>query len=293
MAIYKNFTGTLKNLFTLGKSANRIGFRTNNGTAELQNKDKPWLPIAQKAMAVRVIMGAAVTLDLTDQVLMCAYAGTITITLPLASTVPEDGHMREFYVKNASGFPVTVITQSPDKFLPGNNKITLNSLNDTVQIGVMYSADGNFSWASIASQEVICQLRKETSWPHTAFSAATAFPFDISDMLDNDTIIGWTSGAPTRIYARVSGRIKISYWTGIDSNGPGTYIVEAFLRKNGIGSVDGSWIRSGNYPSEDQSMGIGVATIPVTMGDYFELMFDHSSLTGDLVGTTLTAAMVV
>ncbi len=228
---------------------------------------------------------------IADKVLICNPTADMTVTLFLSSTVPDDGQMREFYIKNISVYEITVVTQSPDTFLPGNSKLVLTTFNDTIHIGVLYGMD---MWASIASQKVILQLRRDANWNASNFTSPTALPWDTLDLEDNDEILEWDSGTPTQVVAEVPGRIELSYWFDIDASGGGSvaYNVDVYVRRNGSEEIPGTRMRTGNYPGEDQSGGIGDISIANTAGDYYELIFEQSDLNGTLYNATLVASML-
>ncbi len=247
-------------------------------------------PPASGNLDYRTVTGST-TLLITDKVILCNPTAPMTITLFLSSTVPDDGQMREFYIKNLSEYAITVVTQSPDTFLPGNSKLVVAAFNDNIQIGVSYGMD---MWASIGSQQVMLQLRRDANWNASNFTSPTALPFDTLDIEDNDEIVEWDSGTPTQIVGEVPGRIKLSYWFDLDASGGGStaYNVDVFIRRNGTEEISGSRMRTGNYPGEDQSGGIGKITTTNAAGDYYELIFEQSNLNGTLYNATMVASML-
>jgi hypothetical protein len=229
-------------------------------------------------------------LSYSDRVVVMKTPGTVI--LPRTNVIDDDGYMRQFWVKNGSAGPVVIQTTPPEVFTPGNNKIVLNTKNNTAHIGCVYSATGTDSWMNIAEQLNIMQVRRSSIWDAANFSNDTPIPFDVVDKDTNDSVILYNSSSPTLVQTQVYGTAAVSYWAAIDSTGGSTYTVEAFLRKNGITEIPGTRVITGNYGNEDQSLSIGVTHVDIEIGDYFEVVFNQSNLTGRVQSCTLSVNVV-
>ena len=216
--------------------------------------------------------------------------GDVTITLPLASTTPNDGYVREFYIHNSGGGNKAIVQLSgSDEFPNGIDHIGLPKANQTVHIGVIPSG-----WSYISAVDVVLQARRSATWDASNFASAAAIPFDVTDIEDCEEVLAHdTAVNPTRITAGANGRYRIAGWLGINSTGGFTWTMTGYLRKNGTTTVDGSTVYTGNYGNEDQGVSFGPLYLDLVDGDYIEWVIDHTNLTGRLENATLVAKITL
>jgi len=208
-------------------------------------------------------------------------SGDVTVNLPLTPTLVNDGFFHEYYVSCAGAGTnvMRVNTASGEAFLLGYNEIDLK-VGQTAHLGSTRNAG---QWYTIKNINVSSQARRAAIWASTNFTAATATPFDTTDIQDNTEIIEHsTVSNPSRITAKTPGRHFVSYIVDIDSTGGGSWSCTVNVRKNGTTTIPGTGITFGNYQTEDTSASIPTIALDLVADDYLELVISQTGLTGNL-----------
>jgi len=227
----------------------------------------------------------------TDTVIgVDSTAGPVVVTLPLASTAPADGFLREFYVWHAAGTNlVTIQLSGADTFPPGNTKILLPFAGNVAHLGVVPN-----QWGSITAQSIYTQIGRTNTWAAVNFGGGgAAVPFDAEYFEVNDEIIEWDPAQPTRLVVKTPGVYEFGYWYSIDSTGGATWNCISFLRKNGVDQLNESRIVTGNFGGEDDGSSVGPVNLQLAANDYIELFLSQTNLTGNLLQATLTAKILL
>jgi len=225
----------------------------------------------------------------SDEIIVCDTSlGAIQVNLPLASSIPADGFVRQGFIVNMGGQnPVNVMTTAPETFPRGNTSIRLNQIMEVLHVGGMPAPING--WGNVASVEINDVLRLATPFPAASFAVPTAVPFDTivreddPAILMGDIAIGPTQG---RITALVPLEIEVAYFIDINSTGGGTWNATADLRVNGVSAV-GSKLTSGNFGNEDQSTSLPKVPVSLAAGQFIELFIAQTSLTGNLANAGL------
>jgi len=212
--------------------------------------------------------------------------GDVTLTLFPSDEHPNDGLLHRYWVHHIGGGNRCQIVCADGSYADGLVRLYLSEGN-TTQLGGMYDAT-NPMWLRISKEPVDLQVRRNASWAAANFAAPTPVPFDVSDYIDNNAVMDWGVGTPTRIVIRKTGRFTFNYAVDIDSTGGLTWNCQAYLRVNGATVVAGSTRRGGNFGNEDDSMSNPCEPVQLTIGDYVELVVDQNNLTGNLVGAKVT-----
>jgi len=219
------------------------------------------------------------TLQLTDNVIVVdSSSGAVTITLPAASTIPDDGCIHEYYIWQKSGSnAVTVSLSGADTFPQGHNKIVLEGIGGLAHIGGMRD-----KWGNMELEEVAVQARRNTSWDASNFSTYSAISFNLTDSETNDSAIKHDDSNTSRILCKVAGAYTFSADACFSSTGGGYWNTTIKVRLNGSTDIAGSEVSTGNYGGEDNSAHITNRRIILEADDYLELFVEHSGLVGSL-----------
>jgi hypothetical protein len=213
--------------------------------------------------------------------------GDLTLELPLASTIPFDGYLWSFWANNMSNNQLIVQTTAPDVFNLGNDKVILDR-SQSLHLG------GNaMGWANIAQKEVTHSVRRVATWDAANFPAPAGnpVPFDNVEVDENDSVISSNLGVnPTRIDILTTGKHELAYEVSINSTAGGNWFVQSLLRINGVTTIartDRLW---GNFAFLPASINVAEKAIPLTAGDYIELVLIQTGLTGTTFFCDMTAS---
>jgi hypothetical protein len=232
------------------------------------------------------------TIDPLTEALLLTYQvnNDIVITIPLSSSMPNDGHIREYIIYHlGSGTgKVTIQASGAEIFENGASSLVLNNKGDSIRFGIGYPNLGQ-GIALMSAPRVTAQARYPGNWASANFVNPTAVPFDTFDKESDTNVLEWDDVNPSRLKINVTGSVQLSFAIAIDSTGGATYNVQAYLRLNGTTLLPGSNTVTGNYAGEDQSLTIPNLEYKFTAGDYVELIIDHASLTGNANNILLNA----
>lgn len=228
-----------------------------------------------------------------DHVIIVVTIGSnITITLPLASEVPNDGYLHEYYVSFVGGSNnIKVELAGGQKFNTNNTYIELNFKGETVQLGANYTNNPltENGWAKIGEKEIILQARFSGTWDASNFTSFSAISFNNNDVETQSEILNHNTGTnPSRITVGKSGIFVFSYLVSLlQTGGAATWDSKARLIKNGTDVIDGSLIEIlGNQKGTSQSV-MPKIYIELAENDYIELEIYNSGLSGYLSNAVL------
>jgi hypothetical protein len=245
------------------------------------------LPSSYPAVAVN----ANYTMKPLNESLILTYQTTndITITIPEAASMPNDGKVRECLIYDLGGTgKVFIETSGTDVFQNGATRLQLNRAGDFFRFGIAYPNLGQ-GIATLNTKSVHERLRYNTTWAAANFSTATPVPFNTVDLETDPNILEQNAVNPSRLDIKTTGIHELGFSIAIDSTGGATYNVNAYLRVNGTTIIPGTNLVTGNYGGEDQSLGISSIDYTLNAGDYVELVLAHTGLTGKATNLVLTA----
>ncbi len=220
-------------------------------------------------------------------ILVSTIGGDVTVTLPAAATVPQDGLIHRVWVHHIRGENTCTIEIDGEDFFDGLVDCH-PSVGATVTMGVMYMGSGNPGWLRISHLRTVTQVRRAATWAASNFSSAVGIPFDALNIEDNSHVSAW--GSPSnvsRINIGFEGRYGVHYIINVDSTGGSTWNLDAWIRVNGAKEIPGTRIRTGNYGGEDNAISLPHVDTLLVVGDYVELVVQHTSLTGNLYSAML------
>lgn len=229
------------------------------------------------------------TIDpLINTVIATYQTGVIEITLPEANTLPNDGKVREFIVFNlgASG-EVYLKTSGSDVFQNGASVIAMKTKGNFIRGGIAYPTLGQ-GVVTLSTIENILQARYSTTWTASNFIIPTPVPFDTTDIETNEFALEHNNINISRMEIKTTGFVELAYSLGIWSTGGLTYNVTGYLRVNGTTIVPGSYLITGNFGGEDQTLGIPSISYILNAGDYVELVLENLNLTGYVDNVIIT-----
>ena len=243
----------------------------NNNTQEVLPKTSDYTITIDDILAGKVIV-----VDTTS--------GDVTLTLPLLSTLPSDGILRNFSIGHSSGSNDVIIeTNSADNFVFASVSKTFNLGHSNFHFtlaGIYTGSDGR--WGFQRNVTINASSHREANWASTNFSSMTIVPWDNEHNNNNDELLIYTAGASARYTVKTPGKYKIAYQIDIDSTGGGTWNATSQVYKNGL-ALENTEVRTGNYGNEDQSMSLIPTYIDLVADDYIDLRIDQNNLTGNLV----------
>jgi len=232
-----------------------------------------------------------ITLDDIDKgrvIVADTTSGDVTFTLPLLSTLPSDGYLRNFSIGHSGGANnVYIQTNATDNFVFASvsKKICLGSSNFHFTIAGLYTGSVG-RWGFQRNVTIKASGHRDSNWASSNFSSNTIIPFDSEAYNNNDELLLYTSGASSRYTVKTSGSYKIAFQVDLDSTGGGTWNALAQVYKNGV-ALDTLQARTGNYGNEDQSMSSISSYVDLVADDYIDLRIDQNNLTGNLIHAIL------
>ena len=235
------------------------------------------------------------TMDLeVDGTIITHQTSDIVITVPLATSIPDDGHGREYAIINlgASG-TVTLQMSGAEVMSNGLSSMRVNR-KEKIRFAGVYPTLG-MGWMRTGSLQRAGQFRIDTKWDATNFSGSwSSIPWDTEDVNDDPNIIGWSiSSNQQRVYANADGKYSLSIFGTCNSTGGVAYTCNIRVRKNGSSTVDGSKHFCGNYQQEDSMLVISNLSLDLVSGDYVEVQLKHSNLTGEAMNFVINIQTVV
>ena len=245
-----------------------------------------WTEHKSNGIKLGYINAATYTIDYAaDHIIVGVYAsGDMTFTFPDPTFFPTTGRGKEYIFKNGdtTGKILTVKLYGTGVFQNGLNEIKVYN-RGTLRVGMVRPniADGALLLQDLCGA---IQVRRNSTWAASNFSSNTAIPFDTNDMIRDDNVMDHsTSSNEERILLKALGCYKITFWMAVNSTGGSSYSVEGYIRINGSTELAGSRFEVGNYQTEDSHVCIGPIYYQSTATtDYYEIMLDQNSLTGNV-----------
>ena len=281
-----SLSGTVDNLKDIGDvnapaPNNRDIIRFNNVTSEWDS----YQDTMPELVPVQVSSNYSPTfaqLQNAPVIIVDTTIGNVDVVLPAADTISGDGLIHRVWVHHINGTNVCSVSCDGENFYDGliNSNI---KLHETVQLGGMNMGVGNPGWLRIGNTKVVLQARRAATWAAVNFTTPTAIPWDTLIKEDNNNVLNWDIGTPTRLTAKYGGNYNVNFVFNIDSVGGATWVIQAQLRINGTIYVPGTYLRTGNYGGEDQCMALpNSGDIYLNANDYIEVVIIQNLLTGNL-----------
>lgn len=226
-------------------------------------------------------------------ILMRTVLGDMTLTLPDPDDFTDDNTLRHFYVVNGGSGKGTVQIEGGGLFVDNLDKVVMNRVNDITEIGGYHQAGVFTFWGRITRIETNLQLRRGATWASTNFATPTAIPWDVLELEDNDSVIDWDNATPSRATIGLEGSYSTNYFICISSQVGTTWTVETWLRKNGSTEVPGTRLKTTMTGGQGMCQSLPQSSIEFLIGNYLELMVEHSNLNGDLESARMTLKKMV
>lgn len=217
--------------------------------------------------------------NLDGHLIVRAVGGDVTITLPEASTLPSIGrtYTTRVCITWDSDSNCIVETTGSDIFQQGFSQLVISVPGEAVEVCGINDPDytGAVAWKQ-TSKKTIYATYQITS-PITGFnerieSNPLIVPFDVINT-SNTQIFSLTNN--TEMTQGISTLVEAQYYLSFDSIFDNTYVIEAYLRKNGADIIDESKTYVGNFGGEDINLTSAMQYLEVSPWDYFELVVFH------------------
>jgi len=242
-----------------------------------------------------VYKNANYTLDIEEDVVVITYQTTdITITIPQANTIPNDGYGREFMVVNLSpAGSVTIQMSGSDTMSNGMTTMKVN-YREQFRFAGAYPTLGQ-GWIRTNSLKRRTQVRRSSSWDDSNFDEAWAsVPWQVEDINCDSNVAIWSAITnPSRITVKAQGRYDITAFGTYNSTGGGSWEGRIRLLKNGTTVIDGSEHYTSNYQREDSMIVLPKIMAVLDVDDYVETQLYHDNLTGNALNFMMSISTQV
>lgn len=253
------------------------------------------------SLSVRTVAVDSVLNVNTDKVIIALpTVGPIRITLPLASTLPANGAIQQFYVINATGtFPVIIETTAPDTFPRGNTEQVLVSPFQVATLGGLGVFAGPDlplpmpNWGNIDSITVTQAL--SNSVPVVIGAGTFSVNWQNVDQSDNPQVIDNDVGGanPDQITIGVDGCYDLSYWLSINKIAAGTWTGVSRLTINGVPLVPTTLRTGSTAATGDGFMSLPAYPVRLFAGDIIELEMVYTGSAADIFSAGIITRIVI
>lgn len=241
-----------------------------------------------------VYKNADYTMVLADDGTIITYQTTdITITVPLASTLPNDGTGKEFIIINLGATGSVTVKHSGTEVMSNGMAECRVNYKENYRFAGAYPTLGQ-GWVRTGTLHRELQVRRNADWADGNFNSFTGIPWDTEDHNSDTHVFGFsTTTNPSRLIAKADGEWTLSCFGTFDSTGGGSWLGYIRVLKNGTDVIAGSEHHTGNYQSEDAMVVIASMLVEMEVDDYLEIQLDHTNLTGDATGFTCSVRTVI
>ncbi len=209
-----------------------------------------------------------------------AIGGDVVLTLQEASTLQSIGRIYSTRVclTQDSDSRCIVKTSWSDVFQQWFSEIILNNPGESVVVSGLNDPQNTEVVSRKQSSKKTIYATYSINAPIQDFnnrieSNPLIVPFD--ELVTNNSQVFSLSWNQDRMTQGIKTMVEAQYYLAFDSVNDSTYVIEAYIRKNGAEIIEWSRTYVGNFGGEDANLTSAIQYLEVLPGDYFELVVFH------------------